>query len=220
MGLIARALASRRRNSHCPSNGDPSYPVKPSISGQALPESERLSASRQIEPCRRAGNGPSSRRVLFVRCGLQSRVFTELELSLAERRETLQPIDSPFGTRLSPMSQVRSVTHVSGLDKAKAGGDGGIRTLDRALQPYNGLANRRLQPLGHVSVQMRVCPTRTRPASLRFAAISCREPFRLAGLKSVAVVRPRLASRFVRAVTAYRNAPMPCPMVPVSLFMN
>ena len=33
------------------------------------------------------------------------------------------------------------------------GGDGGIRTLDRALQPYNGLANRRLQPLGHVSTQ-------------------------------------------------------------------
>ena len=28
----------------------------------------------------------------------------------------------------------------------------GIRTLDRALQPYNGLANRRLQPLGHSSV--------------------------------------------------------------------
>ncbi len=35
--------------------------------------------------------------------------------------------------------------------RAKAGGDGGIRTLDRALQPYNGLANRRLQPLGHIS---------------------------------------------------------------------
>lgn len=32
------------------------------------------------------------------------------------------------------------------------GGDRGIRTLDRALQPYNGLANRRLQPLGHISV--------------------------------------------------------------------
>ena len=27
----------------------------------------------------------------------------------------------------------------------------GIRTLDTALRPYNGLANRRLQPLGHVS---------------------------------------------------------------------
>jgi hypothetical protein len=27
--------------------------------------------------------------------------------------------------------------------KTLIGGDGGIRTLDRALQPYNGLANRR-----------------------------------------------------------------------------
>jgi hypothetical protein len=35
---------------------------------------------------------------------------------------------------------------------AETGGAGGIRTLDRALQPYNGLANRRLQPLGHSSV--------------------------------------------------------------------
>src|SRR5687768_17877398 len=34
----------------------------------------------------------------------------------------------------------------------KGGGAGGIRTLDRALQPYNGLANRRLQPLGHSSI--------------------------------------------------------------------
>src|ERR1700679_2523148 len=35
----------------------------------------------------------------------------------------------------------------------KDGGAGGIRTLDTALQPYNGLANRRLQPLGHSSIQ-------------------------------------------------------------------
>ena len=34
------------------------------------------------------------------------------------------------------------------------GGDAGIRTLDRALQPYNGLANRRLEPLGHVSMRL------------------------------------------------------------------
>jgi hypothetical protein len=33
----------------------------------------------------------------------------------------------------------------------RGGGDGGIRTLDTPLQAYNGLANRRLQPLGHVS---------------------------------------------------------------------
>ena len=31
------------------------------------------------------------------------------------------------------------------------GGVGGIRTLDTAFRPYNGLANRRLQPLGHHS---------------------------------------------------------------------
>src|SRR5881227_3603941 len=30
-------------------------------------------------------------------------------------------------------------------------GEGGIRTPDRAFRPYNGLANRRLQPLGHLS---------------------------------------------------------------------
>ena len=30
-------------------------------------------------------------------------------------------------------------------------GDGGIRTLDTGLSPYDGLANRCLQPLGHVS---------------------------------------------------------------------
>ena len=37
--------------------------------------------------------------------------------------------------------------------QTKGGGAGGIRTLDRALQPYNGLANRRLQPLGHSSIR-------------------------------------------------------------------
>src|SRR3984885_11412997 len=42
------------------------------------------------------------------------------------------------------------------------GGAGGIRTLDRALQPYNGLANRRLQPLGHVSRAKRRAATYAR----------------------------------------------------------
>jgi hypothetical protein len=36
----------------------------------------------------------------------------------------------------------------SGTD---SGGEGGIRTPDRGVSPYNGLANRRLQPLGHLS---------------------------------------------------------------------
>jgi hypothetical protein len=32
-----------------------------------------------------------------------------------------------------------------------SGGERGIRTLDTGVSPYNGLANRRLQPLGHLS---------------------------------------------------------------------
>ncbi len=33
----------------------------------------------------------------------------------------------------------------------ETGGEAGIRTLGRAFRPYNGLANRRLQPLGHLT---------------------------------------------------------------------
>src|SRR5664279_4284590 len=41
-------------------------------------------------------------------------------------QKTLQPLDNPFGTRLSPMSWVRPVTYVSGLDNDffLVGGDG------------------------------------------------------------------------------------------------
>ena len=34
------------------------------------------------------------------------------------------------------------------------GGEAGIRTLGRVLRPYNGLANRRLQPLGHLTADV------------------------------------------------------------------
>jgi hypothetical protein len=36
----------------------------------------------------------------------------------------------------------------------KTGGEAGIRTLGRAFGPYNGLANRRLQPLGHLTLRL------------------------------------------------------------------
>lgn len=52
------------------------------------------------------------------------------------------------GTRISGTVRCRCVR----ARDCEDGGDRGIRTLDRALQPYNGLANRRLQPLGHISV--------------------------------------------------------------------
>ena len=48
-------------------------------------------------------------------------------------QKTLQPLDNPFGPRLSPMSQVRCVTHVSGPDPRIFGAGEGIRTLDPNL---------------------------------------------------------------------------------------
>ena len=37
----------------------------------------------------------------------------------------------------------------------ESGGEGGIRTPGTSFSSYNGLANRRLQPLGHLSVYNR-----------------------------------------------------------------
>src|SRR5207244_11703894 len=34
-----------------------------------------------------------------------------------------------------------------------SGGEGGIQTLDTGFSPYNGLANRRLRPLGHLTAR-------------------------------------------------------------------
>src|SRR5256885_16863386 len=39
--------------------------------------------------------------------------------------------------------------------RGKSGGERGIRTLGRALRPYDGLANRWFQPLTHLSVANR-----------------------------------------------------------------
>jgi hypothetical protein len=117
----------------------------------------------------------------------------------------------PVGTRLSPMSQVRSVTYVSGLDNLSDGGAGGIRTLDRPLQAYNGLANRRLQPLGHSSMsadmpdagpsrkrQIQITPRSFRGVAIRLAFSDGRADSvarsRLAGLCSQgALAADRLA---------------------------
>jgi hypothetical protein len=49
-------------------------------------------------------------------------------------QKTVQPLDNPFGTRLSPMSPVRPVTYVSGPDIGVVGSAGRIRTYD---QPVN-----------------------------------------------------------------------------------
>ena len=40
------------------------------------------------------------------------------------------------------------------IELEESGGEGGIRTPGRGFGPYNGLANRRLQPLGHLSGEL------------------------------------------------------------------
>jgi hypothetical protein len=47
-------------------------------------------------------------------------------------QRTLQTIDNPFGTRLSPMSWVQTVTHVSGSDTVGVGR--GMRLTSNLLQ--------------------------------------------------------------------------------------
>src|SRR5579883_2423238 len=69
----------------------------------------------------------------------------------------LRPADAKGRSVCCVSSQSERIGHLVSFgwacraEASAGGGDGGIRTLDRALQPYNGLANRRLQPLGHVS---------------------------------------------------------------------
>jgi hypothetical protein len=55
-------------------------------------------------------------------------------------------------------------------------GEAGIRTRDTSLTPYNGLANRRLQPLGHLSGESVRLRVRIMPNSPRLVQTS-----RLAG---------------------------------------
>ena len=73
------------------------------------------------------------------------------KLTLAKTRPR-RPL-SPNGGHPPSNQRARKTLRCIGLENIANGGAGGIRTLDRALQPYNGLANRRLQPLGHSSIR-------------------------------------------------------------------
>ncbi len=53
--------------------------------------------------------------------------------------------------RPPPMAGRGSKPRVESLLFSMAGGEGGIRTLGRALRPYDGLANRCFRPLSHLS---------------------------------------------------------------------
>ena len=45
----------------------------------------------------------------------------------------------------------KSASYETASQLPRNNGETGIRTPDTGLSPYNGLANRRLQPLGHLS---------------------------------------------------------------------
>src|SRR4029079_14964706 len=48
-------------------------------------------------------------------------------------------------------SEVGLPTEARSSSRRAKVGEAGIRTLGTAFRPYNGLANRRLQPLGHLT---------------------------------------------------------------------
>jgi hypothetical protein len=55
----------------------------------------------------------------------------------------------------------------------EVGGEAGIRTLGRALRPYNGLANRRLQPLGHLTGLIFLTISAIRRGPIRLCSSLC-----------------------------------------------
>jgi hypothetical protein len=52
-------------------------------------------------------------------------------------------------------------------------GEAGIRTLGTAFRPYNGLANRRLQPLGHLTVMIFLTISAIRRGLTRLCSSLC-----------------------------------------------
>src|SRR4051812_12008250 len=57
-----------------------------------------------------------------------------------------------FGeTDFASASDSPAWTKLGAKRRAKSGGEAGIRTLGTTLRSYNGLANRRLRPLGHLT---------------------------------------------------------------------
>src|SRR5438094_7455513 len=70
-----------------------------------------------------------------------------------EARSRFKRSEEPASPKLRPPSRFALRRDILRMESgAKAGGEAGIRTLDTGFGPYNGLANRRLQPLGHLTV--------------------------------------------------------------------
>ncbi len=62
-------------------------------------------------------------------------------------------------------------------DLDSTGGEGGVRTPGRGFSPYNGLANRRIQPLCHLSADGSAEENRPNVLSIALKADGKREQF-------------------------------------------
>ena len=93
--------------------------------------------------------------------GAAARAIQELaghsELGVTQRYMHLTPAALDAAIRLldgrgNIMATAAGLNRETGEEiLERFGGEAGIRTLGRAFRPYNGLANRRLQPLGHLT---------------------------------------------------------------------
>jgi hypothetical protein len=98
----------------------------------------------------KAGLADSSLRFAFRKSHVMAYYHAELKaLRDNLRAHNVHRLDKIADESKNDMARVDAMRYCL---KQYSGGAGGIRTLDRALQPYNGLANRRLQPLGHSSM--------------------------------------------------------------------
>ena len=83
----------------------------------------------------------------------------------------------------------------------KPGGEGGIRTPGTGFSPYNGLANRRLQPLGHLSAanDCANCSADCAPATARNCGV---EPVRVREMDPGHLLRrrPFLTARMTKTL--------------------
>ena len=87
-------------------------------------------------------------------------------------------------------------------DLDSTGGEGGIRTPGRGFSPYNGLANRRIQPLCHLSADGSAEENRPNVLSIALKADGKREQFLTRNASSGLTICPLFASKRMGRLSA------------------
>ena len=83
------------------------------------------------------------------------RLFHEISLTNIENMgSVVERLDFPNETGAGTNEKTSTGKSKPINSRKETGGEGGIRTLDRGLRPYSGLANRRPQPLGDFSAPL------------------------------------------------------------------